>query len=130
MNTIYFVSRAKTSGPINQGLNILNGMKQNGRVHSTFVTLDPEVAEDTWLYRYKEAGINIAQFNVPLWKTLFAIPKLRRYVKDNAIDVIHASGLRVSFVALFACTKAKIVITQRCNPNDSRKVFTFDTAIL
>ena len=55
MNTIYFVSRAKTSGPINQGLNILNGMKQNGRVHSTFVTLDSEVAEDTWLYRYKEA---------------------------------------------------------------------------
>lgn len=118
MNTIYFVSRAKTSGPINQGLNILNGMKQNGRVHSTFVTLDPEVAEDSWLYRYKEAGINIAQFNVPLWKTLFAIPKLRRYVKDNAIDVIHASGLRVCFVALFAHTKAKIVITQRCNPNE------------
>ena len=39
-------------------------------------------------------------------------------MKDNAIDVIHASGLRVSFVALFACTKAKIVITQRCNPNE------------
>lgn len=118
MNTIYFVSRAKTSGPINQGLNILNGMKQNGRVHSTFVTLEPEVMEDSWLYRYKDAGIDITQFNVPLWKTLFAIPKLRRYVKDNAIDVIHASGLRVCFVALFAHTKAKIVITQRCNPNE------------
>lgn len=118
MNTIYFVSRAKTSGPINQGLNILNGMKKNGRVHSTFVTLDPEVAEDSWLHRYKEAGIDIAQFNVPLWKILIAIPKLRRYVKENAIDVIHASGLRVCFISLFAHTKAKIVITQRCNPNE------------
>lgn len=118
MNTIYFVSRAKTSGPINQGLNILNGMKQNGHIHSTFVTLSPEVTEDSWLYRYKEAGIDIEQFNVPLWKTLLAIPKLRRYVKENAIDVIHASGLRVCFVALFAHTKAKIVITQRCNPNE------------
>lgn len=118
MNTIYFVSRAKTSGPINQGLNILTGMKQNGRVHSTFVTLSPEVAEDSWLYRYKEAGISITQFNEPFWKTLFAIPKLRRFVKDNAIDVIHASGFRVCFVALFAHTKAKIVVTQRCNPNE------------
>lgn len=118
MNTIYFVSRAKTSGPINQGLNILNGMKQNGRVHSTFVTLEPEVPEDSWLYRYQEAKIPIEQFNVPLWKTLIAIPKLRKFVKENSIDVIHASGLRVCFVALFAHTKAKIVITQRCNPNE------------
>lgn len=118
MNTIYFVSRAKTSGPINQGLNILSGMKQNGHIHSTFVTLSPEVAGDTWLYRYKEAGIDVVQFNVPLWRTLLAIPKLRRYVKENAIDVIHASGLRVCFVALLAHTNAKIVITQRCNPNE------------
>lgn len=118
MKTIYFVSRAKTSGPINQGLNILNGMKQNGRIHSSFVTLQPEVADDSWLYRYKEAKIDIVQFDVPLWKTLSAIPKLRRYVKENAIDVIHASGLRVCFVSLFAHTKAKIVITQRCNPNE------------
>lgn len=118
MRTVYFVSRAKTSGPINQGLNILNGMKQNGRVNSTFLTLEPEVADDSWLYRYEQAGINIKQFNVPLWKTLFAISKLRKYVKDNHIDVIHASGLRVCFVALFARTKAKIVITQRCDPSE------------
>lgn len=118
MNTVYFVSRAKTSGPINQGLNILNGMKQNGRVNSTFLTLEPEVTDDSWLYRYEQAGINIKQFNVPLWKTLMAIPKLRKYVKENDINVIHASGLRVCFVALFAHTKAKIVITQRCDPSE------------
>ena len=118
MNTVYFVSRAKTSGPINQALNILNGMKQNGRVDSTFLTLEPEVTEDSWLYRYEDAGIKVDQFNVPLWKTLVALPKLRKYVKDNHIDVIHASGLRVCFVALFACTKAKIVVTQRCDPSE------------
>lgn len=116
MRSIYLVSRAKMTGPINQGLNILNGMKQNGRVQSTLVTLAPEDPEKSWLYRYQEMGLDIAQFNQPLWKSLCAIPKLRKYIKEQKVDVIHSCGYRANFIALMAHTGAKIVITQRCHP--------------
>ena len=118
MKTIYLVSRAKMTGPINQGLNILNGMKQNGRVKSTLVTLAPEDPEKSWLYRFKEIGLDVVQFNQPLWKSLCAIPKLRKYVKEQKVDVIHSCGYRANFIALMAHTGAKIVITQRCHPNE------------
>lgn len=111
------------TGPINQGLNVLNGMKQNGRVKSTLVTLAPEDPVISWLYRYKDAGIDIEQFNQPLWKSLCAIPKLRKYVKEHQVDVIHSCGYRANFIALMAQTGAKIVITQRCHPTEAVEKF-------
>ena len=123
MKTIYLVSRAKMTGPINQGLNILNGMKQNGRVQSTLVTLAPEDSEKSWLYRYQDAGIEIEQFNQPLWKSLCAIPKLRKYVKEHKVDIIHSCGYRANFIALMAHTGAKIVVTQRCHPSEAVEKF-------
>lgn len=123
MKTIYLVSRAKMTGPINQGLNILSGMKQNGRVTSMLVTLAPEDPEYSWLYRFKEAGINIVQFNQPLWRSVFAAPMLRKLVKDNHIDIIHSCGYRAIFIALLANTNAKNVVTQRCHPNESVEKF-------
>ena len=123
MNIIYLVSRAKTTGPINQGLNILKGMKLNGRVNSTFVTLAPENPKYSWIQRYKDENIDIVQFNLPLWKSLLAIPKLRKLVKERNIDVIHSCGYRANFIALLSCTNAKIVITQRCHPSEAVEKF-------
>lgn len=123
MKSVYLVSRAKMTGPINQGLNILNGMKQNGRVKSSLITLAPEDPEKSWLYRYQDAGIEIEQFNQPLWKSLCAIPKLRKYVKEHQVDVIHSCGYRANFIALMAHTGAKIVITQRCHPSEAVEKF-------
>lgn len=123
MRSIYLVSRAKMTGPINQGLNILNGMKQNGRVQSTLVTLAPEDPQKSWLYRFKEIGLDIVQFNQPLWKSLCAIPKLRKYINEQHVDVIHSCGYRANFIALMAHTGAKIVITQRCHPSEAVEKF-------
>lgn len=111
------------TGPINQGLNILNGMKQNGRVTSSLVTIAPEDPEKSWLYRYRDEGIEIEQFNQPLWKSLCAIPKLRKYVKEHHVDVIHSCGYRADFIAMMAHTGAKIVITQRCHPTEAVEKF-------
>ena len=111
------------TGPINQGLNILIGMRMNGRVDSSFVTIAQEEPDASWLGRFKEAGIDIAQFNIPLWKSLLAIPKLRKYVQEKRVVIIHASGYRAVFIAMLARTKAKIVITQRCHPNESVEKF-------
>lgn len=111
------------TGPINQGLNILNGMKQNGRVTSSLVTIAPEDPEKSWLFRYQDEGIEIEQFNQPLWKSLCAIPKLRKYVKEHQVDVIHSCGYRADFIALMAHTGAKIVITQRCHPTEAVEKF-------
>lgn len=111
------------TGPINQGLNILNGMKMNGRVESSFVTIAPEKPNASWLYRYKDAEIDIVQLDVPLWKSPLAIKKLKQYVRDKKIDVIHACGYRAVFIAIMARTKAKIVITQRCHPNEAVEKF-------
>lgn len=118
MNTIYLISRAKCTGPINQANNILTGMKKNGRVNSSLVTLAPEDESKTWLNRFVANDINIFQMNQPLWKTWYCIRLLRKYVKEHHIDVIHSSGFRATFVSLFAGKNVKMVITQRCHPSE------------
>lgn len=118
MKTLYIVSRTMVSGPINQGLNILTGMKKNGRVDAALLTLAPEVEHDSWLDRYKRNGIKIIQFNKALQMTWKCIFMLRHLVSNENIDVIHASGYRADIVALLANTKAKTVITQRCHPRE------------
>ena len=118
MRTIYLISRAKTTGPINQANNILIGLKNNGRVDSSLVTLAPEDNNKTWLNRFIENDINVYQMNQPLWKTWCCIYLLRKYIKENNIDVVHSSGFRATFVSLFAGKKVKKVITQRCHPSE------------
>lgn len=118
MKSVYIVSRAKITGPINQALNILTGMKQNGRVDANLVTLAPEDDNASWLYRFKNQDINIVQFNQPLWKTLVCIYKLRKLINKERIDIVHACGFRADFVALFAGRSVKKIITQRCHPNE------------
>ena len=119
MKTIYLVSRAKsTAGPINQALNILNGMRINGRVNSWLVTLEPEKKGLSWLQKFHDADMLVYQFNQSFFPTLLCIPKLRRYIKDNNIDVVHSSGFRANIVSLLSGTSAGKVITQRCHPLD------------
>lgn len=120
MRTIYLISRAKSgAGPVNQTLNILEGMKQNGRVTSTLVTLAPEWDDASWLYRFKDKGISIYQMNHELLSTWRCIFELRNYVRRNNIEIVHACGFRADFVALFAGRHVKKIITQRCHPKDT-----------
>lgn len=106
------------TGPINQANNILIGMKKNGHVDSSLVTLAPEDKNRTWLGRFIANGINVFQMNQPVWKTWYCICLLRKYVEEHKIDLVHSSGFRATFVSLFAGKNVKKVITQRCHPNE------------
>lgn len=116
MNTIYLVSHAVITGPINQALNILTGLKLRGNTNSKLVTFHPE-AERSWLNRFKENGVEFVQLNPNTNVGIRTCAKqLKQYVEDNHVDVVHASGFSACLVAMMGCGKAKVVITQRCYP--------------
>lgn len=116
MRTIYLVSHAVISGPINQALNILTGLKHSQNTNARLVTFIPE-SEKSWLSRFIDNGIEYKQLN-PIKKAhvLTCSKQLKQFVEENNIDVIHASGFSACLVALMGHGKAKVVITQRCYP--------------
>lgn len=118
IEVIYLISRARPSGPINQALNILMGMKQNGRVHAVLVTLAPEEENNSWLQRFYDNGIEVVQFMQPLKNTWRCINMLQEYVELHHVQVIHSAGYRADFVSLMTKCNAKKVSTQRCLPNE------------
>lgn len=118
LETIYLISRAKPSGPINQALNILVGLNKIPQVHAILVTLAPEKHGDSWLDRFSENGIEIVQFNQPLIKTKKCISLLKKLVRERHVDVVHSSGFRADFVNMHMRGLVKTVSTQRCLPNE------------
>ncbi|WP_028907741.1 glycosyltransferase family 4 protein [Xylanibacter ruminicola] len=118
LEVIYLISRARPSGPINQALNILTGMKQNGRVHAALVTLAPEEENNSWLQRFYDNGIEVVQFMQPLKSTWRCVKKLRQYVEEHHVDVIHSAGYRADTVSLLTKCGAIKVSTQRSHPHD------------
>lgn len=117
IEVIYLISRARPSGPINQALNILTGMKKKGDVHAVLVTLAPEEDNNSWLQRFYDNGIDVVQFMQPLKNTWHCIKMLQEYVESNHVQVIHSAGYRADFVSLMTRCNAKKVSTQRCLPN-------------
>ncbi len=118
IEVIYLISRARPSGPVNQALNILLGMKMNNRVHARLVSLAPEENNNSWMERFHENGIEVVQFNKSLMNTWKCISMLEKYVHEHNIQVIHSAGYRADFVSLMAKCSAKKVSTQRCMPNE------------
>ena len=99
-------------------MNILNGLRINGSVEGSLVTLAPEIEGNSWLNRFKEDEIEIYSLQQPLKKTLFCIPKLRKYLKENNVDVIHSSGFRANFISWLMPSRYAKVSTQRSSPAD------------
>lgn len=116
MRTIYLVSHAVISGPINQALNILTGLKHSQHTNAMLLTFIPE-SDKSWLSRFIDNGIEYKQLN-PIKKTnvITCSRQLKQFVEENNIYVIHASGFSACLVALMGHGKAKVVITQRCYP--------------
>lgn len=112
MKAIYVVSHCDASGPINQALNILLGMKANGRVDDTLVVIDSSEGNNNWLYRFKENGIQIIELGVKKrYNIISPIKKLRRYVNENDINVVHSSGFRANLISLLAARKRCLVVS-------------------
>lgn len=118
IKSIYLVSNARICGPINQALNILNGLKINDIIEGRLVTLAPEIEGRSLLNRFIEDNIEIYSLKQSRWKTLFCIPKLRRYLKENDIAILHSSGFRANFVASLMPKKYVKISTQRSSPAD------------
>lgn len=104
------------AGPTNQSLNILVGLKKKG-LDVTLLTFDPEVEGDSWLNKFTEAGINIHQLNLKTKNPFTAAKYLRKYVRENRVDIIHGCGTRVDIIAFLANVQAKKVVTHRSYPN-------------
>ena len=115
---IYLISHARVSGPVNQALNILNGLKLNNRIDGSLVTLAPEIEGNTWLNRFSNEDIKIYSLQQSFWKTLWCVPKLRKYLRNNEVDVIHSSGFRANVVSMFMPSRYVKVSTQRSSPAD------------
>lgn len=119
MRIIYLISKAVQSGPVNQALNILKGMKMNGRVIATLVTIDAEDVNNSWLQRFLDADINIVQLNPNgIYSFMQCRNLLKDYIIDNKIDLIHSSGYRVNLLAMFMRKYVSIVSTQRSHPQN------------
>lgn len=118
LEAIYLISRARITGPTNQALNILKGMKMNGEVNMTLVTLLPELERDSRLNDFVVNGINVVQLmpqKSNVWKS---ISLLNDYIKNNNIDVVHSTGYQADFVNGMLSVKVKKVTTQRCHPKE------------
>lgn len=122
METVYLISKAKMSGPVNQALNILIGLNRIPGVHATLVTLAPE-DDSSWLYRFKDNSIDIVQLNQSYFHILKAIRLLKKYIKEHRIDVVHSAGFRADFVNMNLRKLVKTVSTQRCQPDEMVEKF-------
>ena len=118
MEVIYLITHAKQTGPVNQALNILTGLKRIEGVHASLLTLEPENIDNTWLQRFKDNNIDIVQFNLPKWNVLGCVTKLRKYIKEHHVEVIHSSGYKADFINLVVRRKVVTVSTQRSLPTE------------
>lgn len=119
MNIIYLISRTKkSSGPINQAFYIITGLNKIPGVQATLVSIAPEINGNSWIERFKDAGIPVVQLNHPSWKFWKSIRVLKKYIKENHIDVVHSASYKSDFVNMFLRKYVKTISTQRCLPNE------------
>lgn len=118
MEIIYLITHAKQTGPVNQALNILIGLNRIEGVHAALLTLEPENNDNTWLQRFKDNKIDVAQFNLPKWNVWGCVSKLKRHIKEHHINVVHSSGYKADLVNMLVKKYAVTVSTQRCLPTE------------
>lgn len=118
MEVVYVITHAKRTGPVNQVLNILTGLNRINGVHASLLTLEKEIEDNSWLQRFKENHIDIVQFNLPKWNVLGCVSKLKRYIKEQQINVVHSSGYKADLVNTMVRKHVVTVSTQRCLPSE------------
>lgn len=118
MRTIYLISRAKRTGPVNQALYILKGLNSLPDVHATLVTLSPEIEGNTQLQKFKAEGIEVVQLCHTTFQFWASIRRLKKFIKSNHVEILHSSGYRPNFINMFLRKYVKTVSTQRCLPSE------------
>lgn len=125
MNALYVVSHAVSSGPVNQALNILHGMKLNNKVSDTLVTIDAGDDKNNWISRFRENNINVTQLNIKSkYNIIKAVRELRKLIRLEDIDIVHCSGFRVNIICLLASKGlCNVVSTIRSEPSAVSELF-------
>jgi len=125
MKALYVVSHAVPSGPINQALNILMGMKLNNSVSDCLVTINSNNRKDNWINRFYEKGIRVIQLDIKSRFCLFKAARLlRRIIISEKIDIVHCSGFRVSIICMLASKgHCSVVSTIRSEPDAVSELF-------
>ena len=118
MEVAYLITHAKRTGPVNQALNILTGLNRINGVHASLLTLEKEIKDNSWLQRFKDNHIDIVQFDLPKWNVLGCVSKLKRYIKEHQINVVHSSGYKADWVNMMVRKHVVSVSTQRCLPTE------------
>lgn len=125
MNALYVVSHAVSSGPVNQALNILMGMKFDNSIEDVLVTIDQDEEKNNWISRFKENSIEVIQLNIKSkFNLIKAVRQLRRVICSKNIDIVHCSGFRVNIICMLASRgKCKVVSTIRSEPSAVSELF-------
>ena len=118
MEVVYVITHAKQTGPVNQALNVLIGLNRIDGIHASLLTLEKENKENSWIYRFKDNGIDVIQFNLPKWNVLGCVAGLIKYIKEHRVDVVHSSGYKADMVNMMVRKVVKTVSTQRCLPTE------------
>ena len=119
MNIVYLISRAKKgAGPINQAYYIISGLNKIPGTNAVLISIAPEMKNYSWLNRFKEGGVKVVQMNHSSWQIWKSVRFIKKYIKENNIDVVHSAGYKADFVNLFLRKSVKTISTQRALPNE------------
>lgn len=91
---LYIVSTLKKSGPTNQLSYIIKYLDKN-KFEATILTLSPEPSNSMVQYFRNNLDVKIDSLKLSrIQGLLHGRSKIKQYVKDNDIDIIHTQGFR------------------------------------
>ncbi|WP_066161420.1 glycosyltransferase family 4 protein [Aliarcobacter skirrowii] len=96
---LYIVSTLKRSGPTNQ-LSYIIKYLDKAKYEPTVLTLSPEPKDDSMKNYFTDTlGVRIETLGLSRLKGLFFAKNLiKKFIKDNDIDLVHSQGIRADML--------------------------------
>lgn len=123
MKVIYLISRARVSGPVNQASYIIRGINRSKDDEAILCTIAPEFKNNSRIHLFHDNNIRVFCLESKAWLSYSAISKLRKFIKQEKIDVIHSSGLRANLLSSLMPRRVRKISTQRSSPTDIGEKF-------
>ena len=93
-NILYIVSTLEKNGPTNQLSYIIKYLDKN-KFEATILTLSPEPSDSMIQYFRNNLNVKIDSLKLSRIKGLLnGKAKIKKYIKDNDIDIVHTQGIR------------------------------------
>lgn len=118
MKVIYLITKLlRGQGPVNQAYNLATAMRHLG-ADFTIVCISPEVEGKSWQDKFDKAGINVVHLNKRAKDVSGTLKALKKYIKDNQVEIVHSSGLRPDLYNVLLGNRVRHYTTQRCEPRN------------